>query len=559
MATRRFRLTKAAKILIFILVIALIGGGLFAGVKTGVIKTGKDTQNEVSNGNNQQNNTQVNDKVENNKHNSNKNESNNKVTNTPTPDNTDSKNDDVVDAADTINISLDEWIGWKSIIDANGGLTTQPDSIYGKLGLNVHIHIINDATQSSNALIKGDLNATGYTINRTAFLSSKFKTAEKEVVMPYITNYSNGGDGIIAKSSITSVKDLVGAKIGVPEFSEAQTLVVWFVQNSNLTQAEKDKIINNLILFATPDEAAKAFFAGQIDVAATWEPYLTQAQNMTDAHILFSTASSTNLVMDGILFDKAFVDAYPETVQKFIQGSLEAASLYNTEFAAIKSVMPMFSTASNEDIIANTVSAKLTTWKDNVNLLNGSAKIMYEDMCEVWESIGEVVDVSIVNTLFDDTYMQAISEHFSSTEVSVDTNKTQVTEENKTIIAETEALLGGTASVTFVKNTSKFADSAAASAELDKFIEIAKILDGAIIEIAGNTDPNPNTDPLDEYNTKLSWQRAEAVKNYFIMNGISADRIVTVGNGSSNPIVDNDTEEHRAMNRRTDVSFKIIE
>lgn len=43
------------------------------------------------------------------------------------------------------------------------------------------------------------------------------------------------------------------------------------------------------------------------------------------------------------------------------------------------------------------------------------------------------------------------------------------------------------------------------------------------------------------------------------MNGISADRIVVVGNGSGNPIVENDTEEHRAMNRRTDVSFKCIE
>lgn len=111
----------------------------------------------------------------------------------------------------------------------------------------------------------------------------------------------------------------------------------------------------------------------------------------------------------------------------------------------------------------------------------------------------------------------------------------------------------------FIKNTAKFSDSESASAELDKFIDIAKILDGAIIEIAGNTDPNPNSDPKDEYNIKLSKQRAEAVKQYFIMNGISADRIVTVGNGSSNPVVDNDTEEHRAMNRRTDVSFKIIE
>ena len=459
----------------------------------------------------------------------------------------------------TINLSLDEWIGWKSIIDANGGLTTQPGSIYDELGIDVNISVINDATQSSNALIKGELDAVGYTINRTAFLSTKFKDAGIDVIMPYITNYSNGGDGIIAKSNITTVKDLVDAKIGVPEFSEAQTLVVWFVNNSDLTDKEKEDIINNLILFETPDEAAKAFFAGQVDVAATWEPYLTQAQNMSDCHILFSTASSTNLVMDGILFNKAFVDTNTDIVNKFIQGSLMAADKYDTEFDAIKSVMPMFSTASDDDIIANCTGAKLTTWKDNENLLNGSAKIMYTDMCNVWKSIGEEANADMVDSIFTDKYIQNIASEFSATEVSVDTEKTKVTEENKQEIADTEALLGGTASVTFIKNTAKFSDTEAASAELDKFIDIAKILDGAIIEIAGNTDPNPNSDPKDEYNIKLSKQRAEAVKQYFIMNGISADRIVTVGNGSSNPVVDNDTEEHRAMNRRTDVSFKIIE
>ena len=94
---------------------------------------------------------------------------------------------------------------------------------------------------------------------------------------------------------------------------------------------------------------------------------------------------------------------------------------------------------------------------------------------------------------------------------------------------------------------------------LDEFIATAKMLDGAIIQIEGNTDPNPNTDPTDEANIMLSRQRAETVKQYFIANGISADRIIVVGNGSSNPIVENDTEEHRAMNRRTDVSFKFIE
>lgn len=539
---KRFRLTKAAKILIMVLIVALIGGGIFAGVQTGVIQTKKDkstTSETVA----KTETTSYNEDVD----------KKNIVKQT------EAKKDKPKTADDNaINVSLDEWIGWKSIIDANGGLTTQSGSIYDKLGIKVNINIINDATQSSNALIKGDLNAAGYTINRTAFLSKKFTDAGKEVVMPYITNYSNGGDGIIAKSSIQNVNDLVNAKIGVPEFSEAQTLVVWFVNNSDLSNKDKAKIIDNLVLFSTADDAAKAFFAGQIDVAATWEPYLTQAKNMTDAHVLFSTASSSNLVMDGILFDKKFAEAHADVVEKFIQGSLEAADVYSTEFDAIREVMPMFNTASDEDIVSNTESAKLTTWKDNSNLLNGTAKTIYSDMCNVWTSIGESVNADLVNSIFDDTYINAISDKFSVTEVS-NTNTVKVTKDNKKEIQDTEALLSGRASVTFIKNTAKFSDSAAASEELNKFIDIAKVLDGAIIEIAGNTDPNPDSDPEDEYNKKLSQQRAEAVKNYFVMNGISNGRIVVVGNGSSNPVVDNDTDEHRAMNRRTDVSFKIIE
>lgn len=539
---KRFRLTKAAKILIMVLIVALIGGGIFAGVQTGVIQTKKD-KSTISETVAKTETTSDNEDVD----------KKNIVKQTETKKDKPKTADD-----NAINVSLDEWIGWKSIIDANGGLTTQSGSIYDKLGIKVNINIINDATQSSNALIKGDLNAAGYTINRTAFLSKKFTDAGKEVVMPYITNYSNGGDGIIAKSSIQNVNDLVNAKIGVPEFSEAQTLVVWFVNNSDLSNKDKAKIIDNLVLFSTADDAAKAFFAGQIDVAATWEPYLTQAKNMTDAHVLFSTASSSNLVMDGILFDKKFAEAHADVVEKFIQGSLEAADVYSTEFDAIREVMPMFNTASDEDIVSNTESAKLTTWKDNSNLLNGTAKTIYSDMCNVWTSIGESVNADLVDSIFDDTYINAISDKFSVTEVS-NTNTVKVTKDNKKEIQDTEALLSGRASVTFIKNTAKFSDSAAASEELNKFIDIAKVLDGAIIEIAGNTDPNPDSDPEDEYNKKLSQQRAEAVKNYFVMNGISNGRIVVVGNGSSNPVVDNDTDEHRAMNRRTDVSFKIIE
>lgn len=69
------------------------------------------------------------------------------------------------------------------------------------------------------------------------------------------------------------------------------------------------------------------------------------------------------------------------------------------------------------------------------------------------------------------------------------------------------------------------------------------------IEIAGHTDfIGPPA-----YNDQLSQQRANAVRDYLIQNGISKDRIVAKGYGEKHPIVSNDDEEEgREFNRRTE-------
>lgn len=517
MRRKRFKLTPVARVLLLLVIIGLIGGGFFTAMKTGItdISSIGSTVETDSDGN---------------------------VINT-------NKN-----SAETINVSLDEWIGWKSIIDANGGLSTQSGSIYDKMGIDVNISVINDATQSSNALISGKLDAAGYTINRTAFLSKKFSEAGLDIVMPYLTNFSNGGDGIIAKSSINSVENLVEAKIGVPQFSEAHSLVVWFVNQSDLSDSDKKKIIDNLIFFETPDEAAKAFFAGQIDVAATWEPYLTQAQSMSDAHIFFSTASSTNLIMDGIVFNKEFAEENSDVVSKFIDGALQAAEMYESDTDTIKNVMPMFSTATDDEIRENCASAKLTTYADNLKLFDGTAKTIYSDMCKVWNSVGESVNPDLVDTLFDSTYIEALSDKYDENDFT-ETKTVAVTEENQAEIIDAASLLKKSVTVNFVADSAVFLDSADASEQLNKFIEIANILDGSIIQVEGNVA----SDNASDLGVSLSKSRADTVKKYLVMNGIDANRIVTVGNGGSKPIAPNDTEDNQKLNRRTDISFKIIE
>jgi OOP family OmpA-OmpF porin len=69
------------------------------------------------------------------------------------------------------------------------------------------------------------------------------------------------------------------------------------------------------------------------------------------------------------------------------------------------------------------------------------------------------------------------------------------------------------------------------------------------VEVAGYTD---NTGTV-EYNEKLSWRRADAVRTYLIDKGIAAERLTAKGYGESNPVADNATEAGRSENRRVEL------
>jgi len=71
------------------------------------------------------------------------------------------------------------------------------------------------------------------------------------------------------------------------------------------------------------------------------------------------------------------------------------------------------------------------------------------------------------------------------------------------------------------------------------------------IEISGHTDSYGS----DVYNKNLSHQRAKAVYDRLIQNGIKADRLTFMGFGEEKPIDTNETDAGRQMNRRTE--FKV--
>ena len=68
------------------------------------------------------------------------------------------------------------------------------------------------------------------------------------------------------------------------------------------------------------------------------------------------------------------------------------------------------------------------------------------------------------------------------------------------------------------------------------------------IEIQGHTDSRGG----DDYNMRLSGERAEAVRQYLMQQGIAAGRLTARGYGETRPIDTNRTEAGRANNRRVE-------
>lgn len=449
---------------------------------------------------------------------------------------------------EVVKITLDEWIGWKSLLDANGGLKTSSNSINAANGIKVEYIIENDAEKSSDKLISGEIKGAGYTINRLAYLQSKFDENGVSVMMPFVTNYSNGGDGIISTFDIKSIEDLENKKIAVPKYSEAQTLVEWLLSNSSLTDEQITTIRNNMEFYETADETAQAFFAGEVDAAATWEPYLSQAASSMESRILFDTSMATNLIMDGIVFEKGFLDTHEEWVQKWISGALDARSEYQANFSNIRQ-MEAFKLASDEEILEMTSYASLATFADNMSILENTGKTVYKEMAEVWLAIGEKAKPEKAPEVFSVEYISKLADKYPADDYTTFAFSAsgRSAAEN---IANNSALLKTTLNIEFETDSAKIKSES--YEELREFAEIANILNGTYIQIEGNTAKVEGSDGVD-----FSKRRALSVAKFLNRLGVSSDRLIIIGNGDKKPIASNETEEGKQKNRRTEVFFKV--
>lgn len=107
--------------------------------------------------------------------------------------------------------------------------------------------------------------------------------------------------------------------------------------------------------------------------------------------------------------------------------------------------------------------------------------------------------------------------------------------------------------ITFETNSADLNESS--YIELNRVVKLMKDNPEIEIEIAAHTD-NVGSDV---YNLRLSKRRAKSVLLYLLDSEVDANRLKSKGYGESRPLVPNDSDENKALNRRVELKILKVE
>ncbi|WP_080060180.1 OmpA family protein [Spirosoma aerolatum] len=187
------------------------------------------------------------------------------------------------------------------------------------------------------------------------------------------------------------------------------------------------------------------------------------------------------------------------------------------------------------------------------------ARIVYQtlpDGAEVGEATSDPLtgEYKIVLPYGQKFSVRAIAKDFISESINIDLTQAKGFQEIKSDPVKMAPIKEG--SVIRLNNiffdTGKSELRPESGPELDRLVTTLNENPKMTIEVRGHTDNTGSN----EINNKLSQDRADAVREYFISKGIEPDRVGSKGFGESKPVATNDTEAGRQQNRR--VEFVII-
>ena len=448
-------------------------------------------------------------------------------------------------------VGINTWAGHAPGIVFNNGMDPNAGSQYkAKYGLDVKFVLLEDPSGKLAAFRTGQVDIMWNTVDNWAREASILSSENKQAKSIIMQDWSRGGDGIVALSSIKSVEDLKGKRIACTQFTPSHFLLLYLLSQSGLSPEDRAGVERNIMFTTDAPAAAAAFTAKQVDAAVTWEPDLSGAVTArgAEAHVLVSTQAATNIIADTLCARQELIDQAPETVRDFVRGWLDGIELIKNNPNGSYEVVGKALKLDNETVSGMLSGLKLTPYADNAQFygLTGS-KAHYETLFDtafvIWRKKGLVQKTVNAKDWADTRFLQAVASAYPGQKV-----------EEAPVVAKAPSssdvpILHQQIQIQFTPGSDQIMPGSYLL--LDKLGETMTSFGSTVLRIEGNTDSTGSASG----NVTLSERRAQSVKNYIVQNfpNIPPTRFQTIGRGAGNPIAENTTEAGRQQNRRTDI------
>ena len=212
--------------------------------------------------------------------------------------------------ATTLNIGTVVWIGYGPFYVA------EALDLFKKYGLSAKLQTFSDPALIPAALASGSVQGAMVTYDQV--IGQVAKGLAQKVVMPI--DYSNGGDAIVAATSITKVTDFKGKKVGFNPLSPSDFLLSYALKTNGLS----DKDVTAVSM--TPESVPAAMASGQMPIGVTYEPSLSQIVSQGGGkkfHVVFSSKNAPGLIADVLVFNDKFIKSNPKEIDGVIRAYLD--------------------------------------------------------------------------------------------------------------------------------------------------------------------------------------------------------------------------------------------
>jgi NitT/TauT family transport system substrate-binding protein len=254
-------------------------------------------------------------------------------------------------------VGFNAWIGYIAFFIA------QQKGFFKDEGLDVQAKSFSAPGDGLKPLLSGDLDASLSTADSVLTVLDK---AAGQLKIVYLIDTSSGADAILAKKDIADLKGIKGHKVAATLGQCNQLLLDKALEKAGLL--EKDIQLVNM----NPDDAGAAFVAGKIDVAVTWEPWITKASGAT-GHVIFSSKETPNLILDVVAVSKKTAQKKAAETKSFLKGMSKGYDFLQAHQDEAAAIAAKALEQKPEEIKAMLPKVTLYGPKDNAQVMNGAA------------------------------------------------------------------------------------------------------------------------------------------------------------------------------------------